>query len=166
MVKVLFVCMGNICRSPIAEGVFRQFVDEQELSEQIHMDSAGTLSSHAGEAPDPRAQQAAQRRGIDIQKQRARQVTRADLESYDYVIAMDRQNLNYLQSLVGVGDGQALSEKLHLLLDFAPNVDAREVPDPYYGGNSGFEFVLDLVEHASQGLLADIKQHFPSVHDK
>lgn len=153
MVKVLFVCMGNICRSPTAEGVFRHLVNQAGLSDQIHIDSAGTHAYHVGEPPDRRAQAAARNRSIDLSSQRARKVQSDDFDQFDYVLAMDHSNHAELEYI----SQPDLQHKLHLFLDFALNADTREVPDPYYGGDRGFEHVLDLVEAASQGLLADIR---------
>lgn len=153
MVKVLFVCMGNICRSPTAEGVFRHLVNQAGLAEQIHIDSAGTHAYHVGEPPDNRAQAAARIRSIDLSSQRARKVHSGDFEQFDYVLAMDNSNYAELQYISDPNQ----QYKLSLFLDFAVNPDTREVPDPYYGGDRGFEHVLDLVENASQGLLADIR---------
>jgi protein-tyrosine phosphatase len=153
-VKVLFVCMGNICRSPTAQGVFARHVAETNLTEVIEIDSAGTHAYHVGEPPDSRASEAARRRGVDLSDQKARRVQETDFESFDYVLAMDESNYEDLASL-------CLPEhrvKLHLFLDFAPELGTREVPDPYYGGTTGFERVLDLIETASAGLLARIRQ--------
>ena len=153
MVKVLFVCMGNICRSPTAEGVFRHLVNQAGLTDQIHIDSAGTHAYHVGEPPDNRAQAAALQRSIDLSPQRARKVHSGDFEQFDYVLAMDNSNYAELQYI----SESHQQDKLSLFLDFAVNPDTHEVPDPYYGGDRGFEHVLDLVENASQGLLADIR---------
>ena len=146
--SVLFVCMGNICRSPTAEGVFRHHVDERGLGDRIVADSAGTHAYHIGEPPDRRAFAAAERRGISLAKIRARRVSDRDFEEFDYIIAMDEDNQGHLLE-------QAPEEhrsKVQLFLSFAA-VDETEVPDPYYGGAAGFERVLDLVEEASRGLL-------------
>ncbi len=157
MVKVLFVCMGNICRSPTADGVFRKMVDDQSLGHLIQVDSAGTHAYHVGEAPDPRAQEAAWRRGIDLSPLRARRVKATDFECFDYVLAMDDDNYQQLEIICPDGHGH----KLRLFLDFATEMQEREVPDPYYGGVSGFEKVLDLIEAAAEGLLKDIRtEHF------
>ncbi|WP_137936633.1 low molecular weight protein-tyrosine-phosphatase [Chitinivorax sp. B] len=153
-VSVLFVCMGNICRSPTAEGVFRYFVETAGLAKRINIDSAGTHGYHAGEAPDPRSSMAAARRGYDLSRLRARQVKTADFEMFDLVLAMDEQNLRNLQRLCS----PAQQHKLKLFLEYARNFDEREVPDPYYGSGSGFEHVLDLVEDASAGLLTDLRK--------
>ena len=155
MVKVLFVCMGNICRSPMAEGMFRRLLKGVGLAEQVYVDSAGTHSYHIGAPPDTRSQATALRRGVDLGTLRARQVTADDLVEFDYVLAMDRDNFEHLQVLCP--DPQ-LQRRVHLFLDFAPDLPEREVPDPYYGGSGGFERVMDLVEEAAQGLLTDIRQ--------
>ena len=154
MVKVLFVCLGNICRSPSAEGVFRALVEDQGLSETIGVDSAGTSSWHIGQQPDSRAQAAARRRGIDLSTLRCRQVKPADFETFDYVIGMDRSNFADLSSLAA-----GARDRVHMFLDFAPETGVKEVPDPYYGGDGGFDEVLDLIEAASKGLLEDIRQN-------
>jgi protein-tyrosine phosphatase len=153
-VKVLFVCMGNICRSPTAEAVFRQRVEQAGLLEHIHIDSAGTHDYHIGDAPDARTQQAARLRGYDMSKLRGRQVAVADFARFDYVLAMDNANLSILQRL-RPRDAQS---HLGLFLEFAVKHDEREVPDPYYGGADGFERVLDMVEDAADGLLRHIRQ--------
>ncbi|MDT8407061.1 MAG: low molecular weight protein-tyrosine-phosphatase [Methylococcales bacterium] len=149
-IRVLFVCMGNICRSPTAEGVFARLVKEQGLETVIEIDSAGTHAYHIGEQPDHRAQQAALARGIELHHLRARKVTYGDFEDFDYLLAMDDDNLAILRSACP----EALRHKLHLLLDFAPETGVRAVPDPYYGGAQGFEQVLDLVEAGGRGFLA------------
>ncbi len=154
MVKVLFVCMGNICRSPTAEGVFVHMVGEHSLQEQIEVDSAGTHAYHVGHEPDRRAQQTAAKRGIDISKLRARRVKERDFEQYDYVIAMDEDNMRCLEEVCPPG----YEQKLGLFLKYAPNVPETEVPDPYYGGPTGFERVMDMVEQAAGGLLEEIRR--------
>jgi protein-tyrosine phosphatase len=154
MVKVLFVCMGNICRSPTAQGVFEFLVNSEELSHAITIDSAGTYAYHIGELPDARARSAALKRGIDLGNQRARRVTESDFREFDYVLAMDRENYDDLEAICP----SEQTGKLRLFLDFAPELGVREVPDPYYGGSNGFERVLDLIEHASRGLLAAIRR--------
>lgn len=150
--RVLFVCMGNICRSPTAEGVFRHLVEQQGLAGKIIIDSAGTHDYHIGDAPDARSQAAAARRGYDLSRLRARQVERDDFRKFDYVLAMDEANLELLRQQCP----EASRGKLRLFLAFADKVELREVPDPYYGGAQGFEQVLDLVEHAARGLLRDV----------
>lgn len=152
MVKVLFVCMGNICRSPTAEGVFRHLVTSQALHKQILIDSAGTHAYHIGEKPDPRAINSARQRGVDLSRLRARRVTAQDLEQYDYVLAMDRDNHQNLLAICPPGH----EHKVRLFLEFAPDLDFDEVPDPYYGGISGFDRVLDMIEKASDGLLQEL----------
>ena len=155
MINVLFVCMGNICRSPTAEGVFRHVVEESGLTSEINIDSAGTHAYHIGEQPDARAQATARKRGIDLSSQRARKVQHHDFDRFDYILAMDADNH---AELLQLANGSA--DNLHMFLKFSSNFAERDVPDPYYGGDQGFEHVLNLVEDASQGLLAHIrKQH-------
>ena len=152
-VSVLFVCLGNICRSPTAEGIFRDLVEREGLAEQIGIDSAGTSNWHIGEPPDSRAIQAAADRGIDISGLRARQAIAADFERFDYVLAMDQENYQKLRQL-----SSRKVDNLHLLMEFADDAVTTEVPDPYYG--SGFPEVFSMIEQASNGLLADIKQRY------
>lgn len=152
-VRVLFVCMGNICRSPTAEGIFRQLVVQQGLAGQIVADSAGTHDYHVGDAPDARARAAAARRGYDLSGLCARQVVPDDFSRFDYVLAMDSVNL----SLLRLSCPEPYRSRLRLFLEFAQEVELREVPDPYYGGDQGFETVLDLVENAAAGLLRHIR---------
>jgi len=154
MVNVLFVCMGNICRSPTAQGVFEKLVLSHGLAEKIRIDSAGTHAYHVGEQPDARASEAALRRGIDLSTQRARRVTAGDFIIFDYVLAMDQSNYEVLAEICSADD----LPKLHLFMKFSAENHTMEVPDPYYGGASGFERVLDLIESASEGLLAEIRQ--------
>ncbi|MBT3059487.1 MAG: low molecular weight protein-tyrosine-phosphatase [Candidatus Thiodiazotropha sp.] len=156
-VSILFVCMGNICRSPTAQGVFRELVAQQGLSDYIATDSAGTIDYHSGSKPDRRARETAIKRGLDLSDLRARMVTAEDFELFDYVVAMDRSNYADLLALCPEGR----EERLHLFLDYAPQQPIREVPDPYYGGPAGFDRVFDLVEEASRGLLEKIvNSHF------
>jgi protein-tyrosine phosphatase len=156
-INILFVCMGNICRSPTAQGVFRDLVQKQGLSDYIVTDSAGTIDYHAGSKPDRRARETALKRGLDLSDLRARQVSSEDFEHFDYVIAMDRSNYADLETICP----PEREDRLHLFLDFAPQQPIREVPDPYYGGAAGFDRVFDLVEEASKGLLEKIMgQHF------
>ena len=150
--SVLFVCMGNICRSPTAEGVFRHIVQQAGLGDRIEIDSAGTHAYHVNEPADRRARAAAERRGYSLDGIRARRVEEADFTRFDYIIAMDRDNLAMLQEQVN-DDHRA---SLHLFLEFCDAVE-EEVPDPYYGGAAGFERVLDLVEDASRGLLEKLR---------
>ncbi len=151
--RVLFVCMGNICRSPTAEGVFRHFAEQAGLSGQLDIDSAGTHAYHSGEPPDHRARAAAERRGMSLEGIFARRVTADDFERFDYVIAMDEDNLERLRAEAPAHH----HDKLRLFLEFGASGE-REVPDPYYGGAAGFERVLDLVEEASRGLLETLSQ--------
>jgi len=159
MVNVLFVCMGNICRSPTAEGVFTRFVEEAGLADKIGIDSAGTHAYHVGEPPDPRAQKSALARGIDISHLRARRAVAEDFDRFDYVLAMDNDNL---QNLTALCEAQHIT-KLQLFLEYGSHADTREVPDPYYGGPLGFERVLDLIEDASNGLLRTILDNHPNL---
>lgn len=155
MYSVLFVCLGNICRSPTAEGVFREKVEQAGLSESIFIDSAGTSAYHVGEPPDTRSQEEAKRFGYDLSAQRSRQVVSDDFERFDLLIAMDQTNLQNLKSIKTDG----YSDKLKLfLLDYAPQLGVSEVPDPYYGGAKGFTQVVQLIETASDGLLEFIKK--------
>ncbi|GAA5317166.1 MAG: low molecular weight protein-tyrosine-phosphatase [Candidatus Pelagadaptatus aseana] len=151
-VNVLFVCLGNICRSPTAHGVFEMLVQRAGLSDAITTDSAGTAAWHTGKSPDPRSAAAAAARGYDLTHLRARQVQPSDFDEFDYVLAMDSQNFAELKAIQPEGYKGCLA----LFLNFA-DADESEVPDPYYGGTQGFEQVLDLVEDAAQGLLEDIR---------
>lgn len=153
-VSVLFVCMGNICRSPTAEGVFTHLVEQEGLADLIKIDSAGTHGYHVGALPDPRSMECALRRGIDLSNQRSRKVTYDDLIEFDYVLAMDKTNY---QGLLVISS-QEVRNKIKLFLDFATEHEESEVPDPYYGGERGFDHVFDLVEAASSGLLKDIRE--------
>jgi low molecular weight protein-tyrosine phosphatase len=157
-IGVLFVCMGNICRSPTAEGVFRHYVEHAGLTRRIVVDSAGTLDYHAGEPPDFRAQRAAERRRYDLSGLRARQVRPRDFEEFDYILAMDRDNLAHLQRL----SPPWCRKKVQLFLEYAAGGTAGEVPDPYYGNQAAFELVLDLAEDASRGLLEHIQKRLGS----
>ena len=152
MVKVLFVCLGNICRSPSAEGVFRKLVAESDLVHEIVIDSAGTHAYHLNQPPDLRAQQAAARRGVSLSELRGRQATGQDMVEFDYVLAMDKENYT---NLMRISEGV---DNLSLFLEYSDRYDEDEVPDPYYGGPNGFEHVLDMIEDAAQGLLEDIRR--------
>lgn len=152
-VSVLFVCLGNICRSPSAEGVFRRAVREAGLDEMIEIDSCGTGDWHVGKAPDDRAQQKARQRGIDISGLVARQFNASDLECFDYILVMDRQNLADVRDIWRQNGGT----EPELFLSYGRS-EREEVPDPYYGGDKGFETVLDLIEDASEGLLDAIRR--------
>ena len=157
-VSVLFVCLGNICRSPTAEGVFRHILREEGMEKYVSTDSAGTHAYHVGEPPDRRAQATARGRGIDLSDLRARKALAEDFERFDYVLAMDSENYHNL-SLICPPEH---AEKLKMFLEFAPHLNCSDVPDPYYGGEQGFEQVFDMVEHASRGLLEDIRKRFLS----
>jgi len=154
MIKVLFVCTGNICRSPTAEGVFQALVAREDLAGEILVDSAGTHGWHEGNPPDRRSIAAAARRGIDIAAQRSRPITGADFKTFDYMIAMDSDNFEILSDKCP----PEARARLDYFLDFATEVGMREVPDPYYGGERGFDDVLDMIEVASAGLLEDIRE--------
>jgi protein-tyrosine phosphatase len=153
-VKVLFVCLGNICRSPTAEGVFQQLINNNFLNKRIQVDSAGTANWHQGRTPDTRTIAAAKKRDIDLSVLAARQVKSSDFDEFHYILAMDDANLAELHGLKPVD----YSGHLGLFLEFGSQKQYREVPDPYHGGQDGFELVLDLVEDASEGLLKSIQQ--------
>jgi len=150
--SVLFVCMGNICRSPTAEGVFRKVADEDGVLARFEIDSAGTIAHHEGEPPDRRSAAAARRRGVDLSAQRARQVREDDFARFDHILAMDKDNLADLERSCP----DEHRHKVRLFLPLADGLDTDEVPDPYYGGANGFEHVLDLVEAASRALLLEL----------
>ena len=152
--KVLFVCMGNICRSPTVEGVFRQVIARELPDRYIEIDSAGTHAYHVGEPPDPRAQRAAARRAIDLSAIRARRIAAEDFARFDLILAMDPLNEVVLREQ----SPAEFQDRIRLFLEFAPQVGRNDVPDPYYGGSNGFEYVLDLAEEASAGLIAHLKQ--------
>lgn len=158
-VRVLFVCLGNICRSPSAEGVFRDLVTKAGLQDQIQIDSAGTGAWHVGNAPDKRAQKVARERGFDISPLQARQVHNRDFETFDFIVAMD---VNNQADLVADCPAEA-RHKISLLLDHAAERDEKEVPDPYYGGEDGFHLMFDLIEQGAQGLLDHVaRKHLSS----
>lgn len=159
MIKVLFVCMGNICRSPTAQGVFEALVRAEGLDHAIMADSAGTHGYHIGKPPDARAAEAAARRGIDLSGYRARQVQVADFAAFDLMLAMDRDNHRAIMNLARDAGGAGAVPRL--FLEFAPETGVVEVPDPYYGGADGFEHVLDLAQAASLGLLAELRAKHP-----
>ena len=154
MRRVLFVCTGNICRSPTAEGVFRKLVADARLADRIASDSAGTHGYHVGEPPDLRTQAAARRRGYDLSGLRARKVAREDFHRFDLLLAMDREHHDILGRLAPPSVGH----KVQLMMGFARGAAHEEVPDPYYGGPEGFELVLDLLEDAAAGLLEQLRR--------
>ena len=156
--RILFVCMGNICRSPTAEGVVRKLLAEQAPELDVLIDSAGTHGYHTGAPPDPRACRAAERRGVDIRPLRARPVTAEDFAHFELVLAMDEQNQQFLLEACP----PEYQNRIRLFLDFAPHLERREVPDPYYGGSTGFEHVLDLVEEAAAGLIEHLRHTEPA----
>lgn len=153
-ISVLFVCMGNICRSPTAEGVFRRQVHAAGLDDRFLIDSAGTHGYHIGDAPDPRSVQAAARRGYDLSTQRARKVSENDFEQFDHVLAMDRDNLRLLIAACPPEH----AHKVGLFMAHASKSPSDVVPDPYYGGGADFDTVIDYVEDASAGLLAALNK--------
>lgn len=151
--RVLLVCMGNICRSPTAEGVLRQFIKKNGLGDRVEVDSAGTHGYHVGEAPDQRTQRAASARGYNLSQQRARKVAYQDLEYFDLILAMDKTNLENLKRMAP----PEAHERIKLFMEYSRNFDDDEVPDPYYGLGHGFDLVLDMVEDAAQGLVDELK---------
>jgi protein-tyrosine phosphatase len=152
--SVLFVCLGNICRSPTAEGVLRALAALEAPELELQIDSAGTADYHIGTPPDQRSQRAALRRGVDISGLRARQVSKDDFERFDLILAMDRENLLALQAV----KPRRARTSPKLFLDYAPQLQLRDVPDPYYGDAAAFEAVLDLTTAASRGLLAALQK--------
>ncbi len=155
MIKILFVCMGNICRSPTAEGVLRKFAQQKGLDAHLSIDSAGTIGFHSGEAPDKRATLHAAKRGYDLSPIRARQINQPDYALFDYVLAMDQQNMAWLKNQIP----HEHVHKLRLFLDFSQKYFGRDVPDPYYGNAQGFEVVLDMIEDGAKGLIAYLREH-------
>lgn len=153
-INVLFVCMGNICRSPTAEGVFTQLVQDKNLAHCFSIDSAGTHAYHVGNPPDARAQRAALNRGVDISHLRGRKVTFGDFEDFDFILAMDNDNHSILMQACTLQH----QHKIYYFLNFAPQLNIHEVPDPYYGGEQGFERVLDMIEAASEGFLKHLQE--------
>ena len=152
--RILFVCLGNICRSPTAEAVVRALAARELPEVGLEVDSAGIAAYHVGEPPDPRMQAAAARRGYELKALRARVVEPRDFERFDLILAMDRENLEVLHRRAP----EQARERVRLFLEFSPDSEPREVPDPYYGGANGFEEVLDLVEAAARGLLGYLRQ--------
>lgn len=153
--RILFVCMGNICRSPTAEGVFRSVLKAHAPELSVFVDSAGTHAYHIGSPPDPRACSAAERRGVSLSALRARKIAAEDFERFDIILAMDRLNVAVLTEQ----SEPEFHDRIQLFLDYAPRLEQAEVPDPYYGGASGFEHVLDLIEEASLALVEHLRRH-------
>ncbi|MFP4500191.1 MAG: low molecular weight protein-tyrosine-phosphatase [Candidatus Hydrogenedentota bacterium] len=151
-VRVLFVCLGNICRSPMAEGIFRQLVEERGLVNRIMIDSAGTGAWHVGEPPDARAQREVRKHGLDISRQQARQVRASDFEKFDYIVAMDRDNLADLEAQCP----PACRNRLFLCTQFVPDLGMEGVPDPFFGGTEGFARVFELIRANANALLDKI----------
>lgn len=150
--RILFVCLGNICRSPMAEGVFRRVVAEEGLTDRFVIDSAGLGDWHIGQAPDHRAQRAARTRGIDISDQSARQVVDEDFDRFDLLLVMDGSNYEELKARAP----HETHDKIRAFLEYAPHAGTKDVPDPFFGGADGFDHALDLIEAAADGLLASL----------
>jgi protein-tyrosine phosphatase len=150
--SILFVCLGNICRSPMAEGVFNKIVLENGVEQQFEIDSAGLISVHQGELPDYRMRQHASRRGYQL-THRSRPVCKADFDKFDLIIAMDEENIAGLKRLAQTKDHLA---KIHRMIDFSSKFAPTHIPDPYYGGDKGFEHVIDLLEDACMGLFGKL----------
>ena len=159
MIKILFVCMGNICRSPSAEAVMNSTIKQNDLTDKIKCDSAGTISYHVGETADTRMIRHASTRGYDLTSI-ARQIQHMDFDLFDYIIAMDSENYDNILALDSEGNYKS---KISKMTDYSKNYDANEVPDPYYGGPQGFEYVLDLLEDSCSGLLDHILKEHPEI---
>ena len=154
MIKVLFVCTGNICRSPTADGVFRKIVREAGLEDQISVDSCGLSAYHVGELPDPRSREMAESRGVDLSDIRSRKIKPDDYVQFDYILAMDDGHLRDMRRQAPASN----QKRIELFLDYHPNMGGQSVPDPYYGGANGFVHVFDMIEEASHGLLTQIRK--------
>ena len=153
--RILFVCMGNICRSPVGEGVFRDYVRQRGLEDQFIIDSAGTTGYHAGEPPDPRMREATARRGYDLDGQTSRGFVPGDFNDFDLIVAMDRSNKNGIRNRDRMG---RYAGKVAMMLDFHPDRHGEDVPDPYYGGPQGFDHVIDLIEACCPSLLKHLQE--------
>lgn len=155
MIKVLFVCTGNICRSPAAEGIFKKFVRDANLENDISIDSSGTIGYHSGELPDPRMRKHASSRGYNLDSHARQFNPRKDFDEFDYIITMDNYNYN---NLIKLDHKKLHFNKLFKMADFISDKNINEVPDPYYGGAEGFEFVIDILEEGAKNLLTKIKK--------
>ena len=155
--RILFVCMGNVCRSPMAEGALRRMLEDFGLANKVYVASAGTHTFHEGATPDMRGQKVASRRGADLRSIRARRVDVEDFTRFDYLLVMDSDNYKYLIEICPLPEYQ---QKIQLLMDYAPDLPEREIPDPYYGSLIGFERVMDLVEAAAEGLLLHLRERY------
>lgn len=155
MIKVLFVCLGNICRSPAAEAVFNAMIRKNSLENELQCDSAGTAAYHAGEPADYRMRQTAKKRGFSCTSISRRVNSKSDFERFDYIVAMDRQNLKDLNAMA---QNESDRNKIFLMTDFASSRKYDSIPDPYYGGDAGFELVLDILEDACQGLISKLQE--------
>ncbi len=153
-VRILFVCMGNVCRSPLARGALERLLEQTGLLAHVELDTAGTHTFHEGRSADPRAVAAAARRGVDLSRHRARRFREEDYERFDYILALDRQNLAFLEERAPAEH----RHKVRLLMSFCPELGHEEVPDPYYGGPQGFDLTVDLVEAAAEGLLRHLRR--------
>jgi len=160
MIRILFVCMGNICRSPMAQGVLEKRICEERLQDRVQVDSAATHHYHIGESPDRRGVAAARRRGVEIGGQRARAVDNGDFEDFDLILAMDAENERKLRAICP----PRYSDRLKLVLEYAPDLRDREVPDPYYGGRQGFEKVLDMLDLCMQELMTELHDRLGRRH--
>ena len=153
MIRILFVCTGNICRSPTAEGVFRDLVDTRDLADRFAIDSAGMIGYHVGEPPDPRSVRMARDRGVDLSGQRARKIHEGDFEDFDYLLAMDRSHYEDMLSMAP----ERHRDKIHLFLSFCEDAATEDVPDPYYGGSDGFVHTFDLITSGADAFLNHVR---------
>jgi len=161
--NIIFVCMGNICRSPLAEGAFRAAAEQSAIADRLTIDSAGTIGFHAGKAPDHRSQSVAKSYGWDISAQKSRQITADDIISQDYILVMDQQNLDDVLALADQVDADGSARAIiRPMLDYAPHIPMSDIPDPYYGHMQDFELVARLVADASIGLIADVEKKLKS----
>ena len=157
LTRILFVCLGNVCRSPMAEGTLRRMLEGAGLTGKVYVTSAGTHTFHMGAAPDTRSQLVASRRGVSLKGIRARRVVEEDFALFDYLLAMDQENYDYLLELCPQPEHH---EKIQLFLNYAPHLPEREIPDPYYGSLIGFERVMDMMEEAAEGLLLHLRERY------